>query len=72
MLISTRCVFRSLISLRYDSWSVIVTNGSQDAFTRAIEMLADPGDALLVEDPTYAGLIAFAVWAGDGKIAHDL
>jgi hypothetical protein len=45
---------------------VIVTNGSQDAFTRAIEMLADPGDALLVEDPTYAGLIAFAVWAVPG------
>jgi DNA-binding transcriptional MocR family regulator len=45
----------------------MVTNGSQDAFTRAIEMLADPGDALLVEDPTYAGLIAFAVrnmWKG--------
>jgi kynurenine/2-aminoadipate aminotransferase len=37
----------------------LVTTGSQDALSKAFEMVLDPGDALLVEAPTYSGSLAF-------------
>eukprot|EP00002_Diphylleia_rotans_P006209 TRINITY_DN1555_c0_g1_i1.p1 TRINITY_DN1555_c0_g1~~TRINITY_DN1555_c0_g1_i1.p1 ORF type:complete len:349 (-),score=71.69 TRINITY_DN1555_c0_g1_i1:137-1183(-) len=40
-------------------WDIHITNGSQDALTKAFEMLLNPGDSLLVEDPTYSGALAF-------------
>jgi len=40
--------------------SLIVTQGSQDALTRAFEMLLEgPEDALLLENPTYSGALSF-------------
>ncbi|KAF7723145.1 hypothetical protein EC973_002327 [Apophysomyces ossiformis] len=33
--------------------------GSQDLLTKALEMLINPGDAILVEDPTYTGVLSF-------------
>ncbi|KAG0165519.1 hypothetical protein DFQ28_008624 [Apophysomyces sp. BC1034] len=33
--------------------------GSQDLITKALEMLINPGEALLVEDPTYTGVLSF-------------
>ncbi|KAL0482674.1 2-aminoadipate aminotransferase [Acrasis kona] len=40
-------------------WNIIITSGSQDALTKAFEMLLDPGeDAVLVENPTYTGALA--------------
>lgn len=40
--------------------SIAVTVGSQDALTKAMEMLLDPQeDELFVEDPTYSGALAF-------------
>ena len=45
----------------YKEWSIAVTNGSQDALTRAIEMLLQPGDSILVENPTYSGTLSFIV-----------
>lgn len=42
-----------------DGWAVTVTTGSQDALTRAFEMLVAPGESMLVEDPTYSGALAF-------------
>ncbi|KAI8059197.1 pyridoxal phosphate-dependent transferase [Gongronella butleri] len=33
--------------------------GSQDLLTKGLEMMIDPGDAVLVEDPVYTGALAF-------------
>ncbi|KAI7859452.1 pyridoxal phosphate-dependent transferase [Circinella umbellata] len=33
--------------------------GSQDLLTKALEMFAEPGSALLVEEPTYTGALSF-------------
>ncbi|KAL0487478.1 kynurenine [Acrasis kona] len=43
-----------------DKWDFIVTTGSQDALSKAFEMLINPGDgdAVLVENPTYTGALA--------------
>ena len=35
----------------------IVTVGSQDALAKSIEMLCDPGDAVMIESPSYPGAI---------------
>jgi len=41
-------------------YNVMVSVGSQDALTKAFEMLLDPAhDELLVEAPTYSGALAF-------------
>ena len=40
-------------------WGVIVTVGSQDGLCKAFEMLLNPDDSVLVEDPTYPGTLAF-------------
>ena len=37
----------------------IVTNGSQDGLAKAFEMLLKPGEAMLVESPTYSGSLAW-------------
>lgn len=37
----------------------MVSTGSQDALSKAFEMLLGPGDSLLVESPTYSGSLAF-------------
>jgi kynurenine/2-aminoadipate aminotransferase len=39
-------------------WGVCVTSGSQDALTKAFEMVLNPGQPLLVENPTYSGSLA--------------
>eukprot|EP00911_Craspedida_sp_UC1_P000973 UC1_evm1s728 len=39
-------------------YGVCVTNGSQEAVSRTFDMLLNPGDALLVESPTYSGSLA--------------
>eukprot|EP00808_Paulinella_micropora_P010892 g51762.t1 len=36
-----------------------VTTGSQDALSKAFEMVVAPGDNLLCEEPTYSGSLAF-------------
>eukprot|EP00041_Stephanoeca_diplocostata_P017690 m.362289 g.362289 ORF g.362289 m.362289 type:complete len:469 (-) comp20786_c1_seq2:868-2274(-) len=38
---------------------IAVTTGSQEALSRAFEMLLGPSDSLLVENPTYSGSLAF-------------
>ncbi|KAG1043636.1 hypothetical protein G6F46_011219 [Rhizopus delemar] len=40
-------------------YSLSVGVGSQDLLTKAFEMVIEPGTALLVEDPTYTGAIAY-------------
>jgi kynurenine/2-aminoadipate aminotransferase len=42
-----------------DDSEILVTGGSQDALTRAFEMLLNPGDSLVIEDPTYSGALSF-------------
>eukprot|EP00300_Choanocystis_sp_HF-7_P035084 c48357_g1_i1.p1 GENE.c48357_g1_i1~~c48357_g1_i1.p1 ORF type:complete len:444 (+),score=68.00 c48357_g1_i1:20-1351(+) len=39
--------------------ALAVTSGSQDGLTKAFSMLLDDGDSLIVEDPTYAGALAY-------------
>ena len=41
-----------------DSLRLMVTTGSQDALTKAFEMLMEEGDNVLVESPTYSGALA--------------
>jgi DNA-binding transcriptional MocR family regulator len=38
--------------------SILVTNGSQQALELAFRAFVDPGDAVVVEDPTYTGAIS--------------
>ncbi|CAO3628415.1 unnamed protein product [Cunninghamella blakesleeana] len=40
-------------------FDLVIGAGSQDLITKAIEMLIHPGDAILVENPAYTGLLAF-------------
>jgi kynurenine/2-aminoadipate aminotransferase len=44
---------------QYKDWSTLVTCGSQDALGKAFEMLLNPGDSVIVEDPTYPGTLSF-------------
>ena len=43
----------SLAPSRYDPARVLITSGSQQLLYLACECLCDPGDVVLVEDPTY-------------------
>lgn len=43
----------------YSDWSIAVTTGSQDGLWKAFELMVSPGDNLLVENPTYAGALAW-------------
>lgn len=52
-----------LLALQQDQHGVTdreicVTNGSQDAIAKAMDMLIEPGDSVLVESPTYSGTLA--------------
>lgn len=42
-----------LIEARYDPDTVVITHGSQQLLYLVTEVLCDPGDVVLVEDPTY-------------------
>eukprot|EP01147_Barroeca_monosierra_P000883 gene883-7902_t len=49
----------SLDENRCEQMNLCVTTGSQEAFSRAAEMLLDPGkSSILVESPTYSGALA--------------
>ncbi|KAK2712124.1 hypothetical protein QYM36_010975 [Artemia franciscana] len=39
-------------------WEIVVTNGSQDGLCKAMEMLVDHGDYVLLEEPCYAGTLS--------------
>lgn len=41
-----------------DASSILITNGSQQALELAFRAFVDPGDAVIVEDPTYTGAIS--------------
>lgn len=43
-------------SVEYD---LAIGSGSQDLLTKGLEMMINPGDAVLVEDPAYTGALAF-------------
>ncbi|KAI8370350.1 pyridoxal phosphate-dependent transferase [Radiomyces spectabilis] len=40
-------------------FTLSIGSGSQDILSKALEMFIEPGAALLVEDPTYAGILNF-------------
>jgi kynurenine/2-aminoadipate aminotransferase len=37
---------------------VIITNGSQDGLCKAFEMMMNPNDYILIQEPAYAGTLA--------------
>eukprot|EP01114_Cavostelium_apophysatum_P017834 TRINITY_DN5385_c0_g1_i1.p1 TRINITY_DN5385_c0_g1~~TRINITY_DN5385_c0_g1_i1.p1 ORF type:complete len:426 (-),score=84.91 TRINITY_DN5385_c0_g1_i1:15-1292(-) len=39
-------------------WDICVTTGSQDAMSKAFDMLCNEGDYIITENPTYSGAIA--------------
>jgi DNA-binding transcriptional MocR family regulator len=41
-----------------DASSILITNGSQQAVELALRTFVDPGDPVVVEDPTYTGAIS--------------
>jgi len=41
-----------------DSWSNLVTSGSQDGLSRVFESILDDSSSLIVEDPIYPGAVA--------------
>ena len=54
---------------------IVVTNGSQDGLCKALEMLMEPGEPVVIEDYVYAGTLAimepykpnYLVVPGDGN-----
>ncbi|CEG62785.1 hypothetical protein RMATCC62417_00061 [Rhizopus microsporus] len=40
-------------------FDVSIGSGSQDLLTKALEMMINPGDSVLVEEPTYTGALSF-------------
>ena len=40
-------------------FDICVGHGSQDLMTKAFEMLSNPSDTILIEAPTYVGILAF-------------
>ena len=46
-------------SREMDSFDLCIGNGSQDVLTKALEMLIDPNDVILIEAPTYSGTLSF-------------
>ncbi|KAG2236974.1 pyridoxal phosphate-dependent transferase [Thamnidium elegans] len=40
-------------------FSLSIGSGSQDLLTKALEMMINPGDSVLVENPTYTGALSF-------------
>lgn len=54
----------SLPSENDSHMEMLVTPGSQDAIVRAMECLLNPGDSILLEEPTYPGSLAFMIPQG--------
>ena len=42
-----------------DSFDLCVGGGSQEVLTKALEMLLNDGDPILIEAPAYSGTLAF-------------
>lgn len=63
-------------------WSICVSTGSQDALSKAFEMILEAGDVIFVDIPTYPGALSAlrplgcdivgVETDGDGMICHDL
>ncbi|KYQ91478.1 hypothetical protein DLAC_08445 [Tieghemostelium lacteum] len=41
-----------------ESWNLIITTGSQDALSMAMEVLLNDGDSIITEEPTYSGTLS--------------
>lgn len=55
-----------------EEMGIAVTTGSQDGLGKVFEMLLNPGDSLLVENPTYSGALAFLKPFGANLIGVDV
>mmetsp|Transcript_25787 Transcript_25787/g.72225 ORF Transcript_25787/g.72225 Transcript_25787/m.72225 type:complete len:422 (+) Transcript_25787:59-1324(+) len=42
----------------HGDWNICVTSGSQDGLYKAMDMLVDENDHILVEEPAYSGIVA--------------
>ena len=50
----------ALCGLRSRADDVVITNGTMEALALSLRVLCEPGDALLVESPTYFGILQLA------------
>ncbi|KAI9243992.1 pyridoxal phosphate-dependent transferase [Sporodiniella umbellata] len=42
-----------------DNYAISIGQGSQDVITKALETIIDPGDTVLLEEPSYTGIISY-------------
>ncbi|KDR77824.1 hypothetical protein GALMADRAFT_210056 [Galerina marginata CBS 339.88] len=42
---------------RNEGWTIFIGTGSQDLIYKAVSVMVNPGDPVLIESPTYAGVI---------------
>lgn len=55
----------------WDNSRVAITAGSQDGFSRTLEMILSPGDYVVVEEPSFCG--AFSVVSmNQGRLKTDI
>jgi DNA-binding transcriptional MocR family regulator len=59
-----RIRFAAEIGPGFDATDVVVTPGAQSAIDSIFRSFARPGDAILIEEPSYPGAIAAATFAG--------
>lgn len=43
---------------QWDNTDIVVTSGSQDGLCKAIEMLLNPNDYFITQEPCYTGTLA--------------
>lgn len=55
-----------------DSFDLCIGGGSQEVLTKALEMLLNDGDPILIEAPAYSGTLAFLRPLGCQLIGRDL
>lgn len=48
---------------------IVVTNGSQDGLCKALEMLMEPGESVVIEDYVYAGTLSVSTTNGTNPAA---
>ena len=55
-----------------DSFDLSIGGGSQEVLTKALEMLLNDGDPILIEAPAYSGTLAFLRPLGCQLIGRDV
>lgn len=54
------CRYYSLVDIGFEPQDIVITTGGGEAIGFAMVAVADPGDEILIVDPTYASYLGFA------------